>query len=775
MAEFFSIFVEAELDGPDNGWTVLEDVVQPIPIDWKYGIEGHTPRDRVAGVGTLSFALDNSEYNSQGLIGLYSPGHENVLPGFGLGTTVRLRLEYASVAAYFKWRGVIDSIKPIPGVERERRVYVTCVDWMDEAMNASLRGLAVQQNQRADQIFATIVANMVKQPAAIQSGFGMEQFQYALDQARDYATLVTTEFAKLASSEIGFVYLKGDAVQGGTLVFEDRRHRGTSTESVATFDSVNMLLADRQRGDVINRVLVKIHPKRLDEQGPGTVPTDIAGLTLWLDGETFQSEDGDLITKWTDISGAGNDFNASGGQRPTLKTGIVNGRTVLRFEGTSDRMNGPALDAIIAADAGTIFFVVKHAGGANEYIFSHANTTTPRAAVLIDTPATDITAVNHDGTIDEATKSGVDLTEWSIVMWNHDAGQVGISVNDARDSGRVQTASGNTTSMGANTVLAALYDGTTPSNWFEGDIAAVLAWNVALTETQRKEIESYLADRFDIELPYPLEGTGSIGTIIFQMNGTLEILRNTEIVVQCPYKDPDQSKARIGSLSQTDPEPTTDYLFNTLADGTGTDITDQLEITVSFGGNTAVATIQNNGPLDGFVTFFRLRGLGIYDDAEMILEAEDTVSQDDLGEHLLSYDMPYQSDPEVARDAAFYLLEQNSSQFTVPTRIGFIASASDFFMRQAIIREISDRITILDPVTAIAGDFFINGIHLNVDSEGLLHCEWVVVPADLSLYWTLDSLTQSQLDETTKLAYGLWNRFWILGVAAMGTDTRLNP
>src|SRR5512136_1427816 len=118
---------------------------------------GTGPRDRVASSGSLTFALDNSEANSAGLVGYYSLGHPNARPGFRLGIGVRLKLGYDGVL-YYKWRGVIDAVRPIPGEAKERRVSVSCVDWMDEAAKAKLRGLAVQTNKRSDQVFSTIVA-----------------------------------------------------------------------------------------------------------------------------------------------------------------------------------------------------------------------------------------------------------------------------------------------------------------------------------------------------------------------------------------------------------------------------------------------------------------------------------------------------------------------------------------------------------------------------------------------------------------------------------------
>lgn len=73
-------------------------------------------------------------------------------------------------------------------------------------------------------------------------------------------------------------------------------------------------------------------------------PDTLAGLKLWLRGDgpmysdtartTLITADASSIAAWDDRSGAGNHVTqATSGKRPTLKTNIVNGQTVARFDG----------------------------------------------------------------------------------------------------------------------------------------------------------------------------------------------------------------------------------------------------------------------------------------------------------------------------------------------------------------------------------------------------------------------------------------------------------
>lgn len=74
----------------DITWTTNEDVLQDPPMVWEYGISGIGITDLVADTGILSFYLDNSQWNSANLAGLYSPGHTNVLDDFAEGLFVRI-------------------------------------------------------------------------------------------------------------------------------------------------------------------------------------------------------------------------------------------------------------------------------------------------------------------------------------------------------------------------------------------------------------------------------------------------------------------------------------------------------------------------------------------------------------------------------------------------------------------------------------------------------------------------------------------------------------
>lgn len=68
-------------------------------------------------------------------------------------------------------------------------------------------------------------------------------------------------------------------------------------------------------------------------------PTDIEGLSLWLDASDTSTitEDGDLVVVWSDKSGDGNDaVRNTESQSPTTNANTIGGLNVLTFDGIDD-------------------------------------------------------------------------------------------------------------------------------------------------------------------------------------------------------------------------------------------------------------------------------------------------------------------------------------------------------------------------------------------------------------------------------------------------------
>lgn len=114
-------------------------------------------------------------------------------------------------------------------------------------------------------------------------------------------------------------------------------------------------------------------------------PSQIAGLKGWWKADALALSDGTAVSSWTDSSGNTNTMaQASGTSQPLLKTNILNGLSVVRFDGTDDFMQTAAPVSTVT-DNFTMFAVSKRstttssgntvlfngAGGSNGYGPAH--------------------------------------------------------------------------------------------------------------------------------------------------------------------------------------------------------------------------------------------------------------------------------------------------------------------------------------------------------------------------------------------------------------------
>jgi hypothetical protein len=165
----------------------------------------------------------------------------------------------------YRFLGTLDSIYPTAGVRGRYLSACTVVDWMDEAARYHVTGLGLQLAKRGDQVFQTVVSSMPIQPAAIQTTPGLDTYPYALDNVQDENTTAMQILQALALSELGYIYVKSDAVQGGTLVYESRSVRGANNVAVQTFgNSMEHLTVQRSRQNLLNKVQVTAHPRKVD-------------------------------------------------------------------------------------------------------------------------------------------------------------------------------------------------------------------------------------------------------------------------------------------------------------------------------------------------------------------------------------------------------------------------------------------------------------------------------------------------------------------------------
>lgn len=274
----------------DSTWTDITTDIRAVDgLAFAYGIDGAGPTDRTASAGRATFSLENSAINSVGINGYYSPDSTNARIGWTIGVPARISFDYYGTT-YYKWLGQVTDI--MPSLDRKHKVVrVNAMDYIDELARVTLNGLEVATSQRADEAFASILDNLPRTPDRYLAGEALDKFPYVFDTARDESVTAISEINKLAVSDFGFAYMKGDVDGGGTLVYEPRGLRETVSRWSMTDSDIDEMEISYSIDDIINRAIVRVHPRRADS----TDSTD-GPVVLFRLGNKPQINAGESIT-----------------------------------------------------------------------------------------------------------------------------------------------------------------------------------------------------------------------------------------------------------------------------------------------------------------------------------------------------------------------------------------------------------------------------------------------------------------------------------------------
>lgn len=134
---------------------------------------------------------------------------------------------------------------------------------------------------------------------------------------------------------------------------------------------------------------------------------------------------------------------------------------------------------------------------------------------------------------------------------------------------------------------------------------------------------------------------GSSGAVIWQGGTPQRIAAGTCQTITARLRD--STGSPMGATNVIAPVAVTDYSANTAADGSGTDITTQVSITLTTSGTYASALmldICNTAAVDAYV-WLQVRGTPLMQADTLLVEASDLDSQLQYGVHRREFNLPY--------------------------------------------------------------------------------------------------------------------------------------
>lgn len=249
-------------------------------------------------------------------------------------------------------------------------------------------------------------------------------------------------------------------------------------------------------------------------------PSAVSDLSLWLDaslGVTVRVDSGvDYVSGWDDQSGAArhytNSFASYQGKRIANE---LNGRAVLRFgyeAGAAKWLTAGAnaLALWASAPGGSLFWVGKStraAGTQTAYPMNwngilepyRDNSANGRLGATVRRQTTDAATTPVGGT-------NV-LTAWHVgaVRADFSNGKTLVRTNGTAGAELTLPTSGNADAASVTAGVIGTRSGGSPSstNYWDGDVAAILAFRRVLTDTERWGVEAYLAQRYGLAVLGP--------------------------------------------------------------------------------------------------------------------------------------------------------------------------------------------------------------------------------------------------------------------------------
>lgn len=288
------------------------------------------------------------------------------------------------------------------------------------------------------------------------------------------------------------------------------------------------------RGGIRTRLPVTIYRRASDEFSP----TEIEGLALWLDasdGSTlFQNSDGtvpatassDPVGYWGDKSGNGRHLTqALSGSRPSLLPTGISSKPAMNFDGTDDNIwRQPGLTS------NDVSILMVHQtntlSGGVTYEFCHSGDTTnsqatntlgfgnfagfqvtaggvPTYMCDVVRSFTQIDLQGRSGTAGDIT-ANVPFIATQCASYSATASairkQAWTSGKGMLNSGRFNCGGWSAITLGARRINAAAGGINSPSVFFNGRIAEVIAYSRYITDADRRRLELYLARKWSVTL-----------------------------------------------------------------------------------------------------------------------------------------------------------------------------------------------------------------------------------------------------------------------------------
>lgn len=686
------------------------------------GVEGFVGRgveNRLASVGTFEFDLDNA-----GSEGKYQFGHSNCLAGWKKNTPIELSFTYDGDEIVKRFYAKKTEVAG----ELGERIHVIAADWLIFPTLYPVVNPDMLSEATADEAFEELLLAFIVQPQNTDFDTGSNILRTILDTV-NRNTKAYTEFSKVVDSELGYAYLQ----QPETFVLENMMHRNglhelsqipiisddlealqdEDSNTITDEDSDPILACEREdvsvsttNGEiisfenesgenVINRFTSTSHPRRTDEDAvilfEPERPVFIPSGGRWVSREYFF----DPTTK--------KPINAIPPEEDSYTKALLHFEGIIGHQQTVEDETGRIWTPYDMELVRDVFGTSPKFGDSCAYFDGSSSYLTAPDSPDWDFGSGDFTIDWWEYRFD--TASGiVSISRDALVTYpafqfgRSNGSSLLVDMSSAGVSNDI--ASGKTLgtiTTGQFVHLAVVRSGSNFYTFKNGVLQDT--WTSALALNPSTSV-LYVAR----------QGSN-------YLDGTIDELRISK---------------GIARWTSAFTPPTTAYeLQGTFVrgfaneDGTGTEFTDSLTVSVDYGTEGATYDIQSAASISGYL-FIRTFGYGVHLDSPSDDIQIDQPSIDDFSEQDARLDMPYQQNNVLGILEARRIIEQEKTERTVLHSITMNANKTPADMMRFLYTKVGALVDIDIPKIEKDAYFFVQGIEWDLYSKRLIDYTWKV-------------------------------------------------
>lgn len=258
----------------------------------------------------------------------------------------------------------------------------------------------------------------------------------------------------------------------------------------------------------------------------------------------------------------------------------------------------------------------------------------------------------------------------------------------------------------------------------------------------------------DIEVTFAPRRVDSTSRVLYTLESPRSCKASDHVTMNVRYRDPNDDRVRVGAVSIEQPGAGGAWTANTAPDGSGSDVTFQLTLTVNGGAESAEVTLYNPTGSTVYLTKLELTGIAIYTLPRDSVKARDA---DSIARHGLLkrvVDVPIIDTSDTAQGFANYLLLTSKTATGRLGQVSYEIGADDTRAAAILALNVGDRLNLtVSSLNITAAAYVVTGFRHVVNIATNSHLVTLMLsPAGRVAFGILDDSVRGALDTTMRIA-----------------------